>query len=305
MQTPLTRLVASARRLVRAAGFDVVRAGPVDAREDPRPASEIALEASRRLPKSVLVAVPTSTCRSGAGHALDTDHPIVAAFGAGVPTSYEASGFPAYYASYRFATACGVMGAPEVEAPGFAGLPAAAFMRPWVAGDPATMLHERALGMEADARQYGETLSIEDGMSLFGPVTRAKGEFEMRRFARVYESIRTGGYRRTAWNDGDITAWLLVRSGGAWCVQVNTGQHRAIAGAALGMESLPIRLPQAPVRREDVEYWPQVAAGRITAEAALGMFDRVMAGQGMGTPSAAPASAVGGGSHPARSLHTA
>lgn len=91
-------------------------------------------------------------------------------------------------------------------------------------------------------------------------------------------SIQRRGYRRQNGPDGDI-AGVLLMTGAKWCVVITNGKHRATALSALGHTELPVRMfynPRFVVRREDAEYWPQVADGDWTRSKAEQLFDSVM-----------------------------
>jgi hypothetical protein len=152
------------------------------------------------------------------------------------------------------------------------------FIMPWRSGTLDHVVEQRDAWMKKDARQYGRALSLDDGCQMYGPVSRAKGELEIHCLSVLYRSIAVRGYRRDVSRDGDVRGEFLTEAGGNSCFLIRSGQHRIAVVAALGLPSIPMRIIDPPVKREEVEYWPQVIAGTITPEGALAVFDRVIEG---------------------------
>ncbi|WP_290651123.1 hypothetical protein [Aquisalimonas sp.] len=194
----------------------------------------------------------------------------------GPPAAFSGSVLEAYYRQCQPASAAEVLGLPEDQAPGLSGLHAHAYTMPWWAGRPD--LQKRALWRKREAAQYGYQLSITDGNKNYGPVSLENGELEILRLTRLYQSMSLHGYQRHDGVDGDVKGMLLTDAGGNWCVSTRSGQHRVAVAAALGLESIPVRINHAPVKREELLYWPQVAEGRISPDGALVVFDRTMRG---------------------------
>jgi hypothetical protein len=149
---------------------------------------------------------------------------------------------------------------------------------PWVELEPKEALRKRKAWTRNEAVRHEYPLTMDDGDKMYGPVSQAKGELEVLRLTRLYQSMALRGYQRHGGPDGDIRGWLLAEAGGDWCFFVWSGQHRVAVAAALGLTSIPVRIKHAPVKREEVMYWPQVAEGRITPAGALTVFDRTMRG---------------------------
>lgn len=266
-------------RLLAAQGFRLQRMAPPEATGDDKSPRDRLLQHAAELPRGLVVMVPIGRCRASTGIAFDERHPFVAALADGPPDSYVGSRLEAYYRRCQPATATDVLGVPDAQAPGFAGLPPSAFVVPWHEADPETMLEHRSRWMEEEAAQAGRALTIEDGHSLFGPVSHSKGALEMERLAHLYRSMEREGFRRYGTVGENVQGWLLTESGGDWRFLVRPGQHRVSVAAALGIPSVPVWLRYAPILREAVAYWPQVSAGRISREAALDVFDRIMEGE--------------------------
>ena len=69
-------------------------------------------------------------------------------------------------------------------------------------------------------------------------------------------------------------------SADSWVVNVVQGQHRVCALAALGYETVPVRVYLHTVARvADTSHWPQVAAGRMTEYEARKVFNAVHLGR--------------------------
>lgn len=273
-----TRLQNRVKRALAAKGYQLQRLKPLDVRDSLESPRDLLLKNATVLRWSLLVNVPVSRFRSSIGVALDEQHPFVATLAEGPSETYEGSLLEAYYQRCQPGSAIEVLGVPTEMAPGFTGLPPAAFVMPWHSSEPNSILRDRGIWMKADGAQYGRQLTIDDGLGEFGPVTRDKGVMEVERLSSLYDSISRLGFQRPVRGGKDINGWLLTEERGNWCIVVRGGQHRVSVAAVLGCSSVPVSLQDAPIKREEVMYWPQVVAGRITREGALAVFDRIMRG---------------------------
>lgn len=262
-------------RLVRkdSAVFDLRREtdDPVEAayRAGMRPfVIEMALADCRILPG---LAFP---CVAGGGNPFVE---TLLAFAAGAAGDYENSPLPQFYRDWRPQSAAVVLGLGDAV-PGLSAAPPLGFVLPWSSLTP-KQAEARWVGMiEADNREHGAGADAAAGWKGWGPVSDAVGRLEYRRLVGVYESIRQSGYRRSDEDNGDIKAAVLCR-GGVHVVLVTAGHHRAAAAAALGMQTVPVRIDNALVRREDVRHWPNVRSGLYGEAAALALFDRLFEGR--------------------------
>lgn len=156
--------------------------------------------------------------------------------------------------------------------------PAWAAMMPWQGGDDIdSWMLKIAETVRKEGRNGRQRLTIDDGWSWSGPVSRAKLEYEVKRLTRVVLAINKNGYRRHDGFDGDIRAVLLMKSDGAWVWQSYAGQHRAAALSASGVTDVPVRF-SAVVREAEVATWPQVVSGLYSVDQARHIFDRVFSG---------------------------
>jgi len=115
------------------------------------------------------------------------------------------------------------------------------------------------------------------GLLFFGPVSDVKIEIESKRYAKLLESIEKKGYNRSNESDGDIEGGILINSNNDWRIIVNGGQHRAIVLAALGYETIPVRVSRN-VYEAEVNYWPNVISGLYTKKGALKLFRTIFDG---------------------------
>lgn len=110
-----------------------------------------------------------------------------------------------------------------------------------------------------------------------GPVSDGFGEITFNRLVKVYNSIQRHGYKPDQMGSNHIRASFFLNRHD-YRVSISSGKHRITALQALGYESVPILFgpPKFPViiRRDEVEYWPNVLAGYYTKEQALEVFDK-------------------------------
>jgi hypothetical protein len=190
---------------------------------------------------------------------------------------YESSPLPRFYRDWRPQSAADVLGLGDAV-PGLAAAPPLGFVMPWASLTP-KQAEARWIGLiEADNREHGAGTDAAAGWKSWGPVSDVVGRLEYRRLIAVFESIRQGGYRRSDEDNGDIKAAVLCR-GDAYAALVTAGHHRAAAAAASGMGTVPVRIDNALVRREDVRHWPNVRSGLYGEAAALALFDRLFEGR--------------------------
>jgi hypothetical protein len=118
-------------------------------------------------------------------------------------------------------------------------------------------------------------VGIEEGYKYFGPVSPRKGQIEYGRLCNVFESIKSNGFKRSPGWDGDIGGFLL-RRGDDYRFVISFGHHRLAAVAALGYETVPVKIIHpVVVDRRDAPHWPQVKHGVWTQAEALRYFDHL------------------------------
>lgn len=100
-----------------------------------------------------------------------------------------------------------------------------------------------------------------------------KIRIEVTRLLDLLTSIRTQGFKQQV---KDYLGCFVLVSGEDWRWYVQGGQHRAAVLAALGFEKIPVSVRKI-IRREDVDFWPQVQSGLFTRSQALLVFDRLFA----------------------------
>ncbi len=274
----LSRLERYCARQLSKRGLKVKRPDPIDLRpQEPDPKAWL-LQESRQLYQPTVLEVPLERARSTLGASFDASHPFVATVHQPA-ASLEDTPLFRHFQAFQPTSAAEALGVPPDGLPGFTGLSPLAFLMPWQAQAPTEIVEMRREWMEEQARRQGLALQARDGFNHFGPASAKKLQLEVDRLVRLQRSIAARGLTRHAGRDGDITGWLLIQEDGTWCVQVISGQHRTAVAAALGHSTLPVRFSHAPIKREEVAYWPQVSSGRMTPNAALAIFDRVMQGR--------------------------
>lgn len=180
-----------------------------------------------------------------------------------------------FYNEVQPRTALEVLDLAGQEAPGLQGVPASHWIAPW----GTETVEQRAWRMRMwsikDGLAGGKLLSTKDGLTSFGPVSSRKLALEVKRIARLTESIRANGFVTSGSGAPEVFG---LRAGGEYRWFVIRGQHRFAACAALGITAVKARVIKI-VRREDVAVWPHVAGGTFKASGALKLFDRLFAGK--------------------------
>ncbi len=242
---------------------------------------------------ATVVDVPLQRCRglwfAAFPCGLGSDHPFIrtmVAFESGASTTYGGSPLEAYYDHWRPTSAAQALGLPETTGP-LGHAPALAATAPWwPIHDVEAFAIDLEAGIEAENAENGAALPASAGSLLHGPVSPGKGALEFARCVKSFQSIRSLGFQRSSDTpDGDARGQVLVRDGGDYAVLVLNGQHRVAGAAAAGLTSVPVRFYDGTlsgsriVHRADVEMWPAVRHGRLSAPQALHVFDRLFEGR--------------------------
>jgi hypothetical protein len=111
----------------------------------------------------------------------------------------------------------------------------------------------------------------------YGPVTDDFGRTEFGRYQRVADSIASHGFLVGL---GGYIRVSILAADHDWVANMYAGAHRLAAVAALQLDPVTVAIHGRPklVRREDAPSWPGVRSGLFTEEQAVGVFDRIFAG---------------------------
>lgn len=187
--------------------------------------------------------------------------------------SYETSFLKKYYSAFQPKNASHIILDDSLSPSVLSQFSPWAFVPPWENQSPTESEASLRGHIYKDNKRAGRTnIELEEGHHYFGPVSTEKGRLEFNRLTSVYESIAQIGYKRQGNWDGDIGG-VLLRRGDEYRVLVDHGGHRLAAVAALGYESIPVRIVRPTIiEARDVDHWPQVESGVYTREEALTYF---------------------------------
>jgi len=116
--------------------------------------------------------------------------------------------------------------------------------------------------------------SSKDSLDLAN-VSDKKIEIEALRLVELLESIIKQGFKQ---QNEDALGCFVLADGATWRWYVQGGQHRAAVMAALGYNIVPVYVRQI-IRREEVNFWPNVQSGIFSKENALIVFDKLFAAE--------------------------
>lgn len=175
-------------------------------------------------------------------------------------TTYNGSALERYFNDWQPQNAADLLGLDNVEANKLLlAVPAYGAVCPW----------------DYDSPQERSEMNKDAGWVSSGPVSGELAEKEFSRFKFVTESIVKNGYHRNSKViNGDIGAQVLVK-GSEWKILVCDGMHRFATLRALGWKRIPVSLRRWPmmIRREDVNFWPNVVNSLFSVDSALKVFD--------------------------------
>jgi hypothetical protein len=183
-----------------------------------------------------------------------------------------------YYHSFQPSSSTELLGLKESASPCLK-LSAYSYFYPW---DPIPNPNHEARRFRAIAREdatHGSKLGFQ-GWHHFGPVTEAKIALESRRLLDIYSSISKSGFVRNNGKDGDIEG-VVLEDNNRTVLLVKKGHHRIAALAALGYESVAVRLnvhQPSLIRRSHSQQWQSVISGDYIHTEALNVFDYAFRG---------------------------
>ena len=177
----------------------------------------------------------------------------------------------AYYSSVQPRSALDVIDLSDGEAPGLREMPVHKWIVPWSELSVDDNARHRQICLEEEGLRNRSLVTVNDGFTLFGPVSKKKLEMESRRLTNLLLSVRDNGFLR---NSPEPLEVYGLRVGDRYSWFVTQGQHRFAVGAALGLEKVHARVMRV-IRREDARHWPKVVDGNFTEAGAVKFFDRV------------------------------
>lgn len=181
-----------------------------------------------------------------------------------------------YYQAVRPSSALEAIDLEVEDAPGLCGVAVAGWVFPWSDRSVEDTLVRRQRAMRLDALQYGRIMPADQGFTAFGPAGERKLELESLRLAKLVCSVAANGFRTA--NRKSPMQVVALRRDGRYRWLVAQGHHRFAVCAAFSVPEVAAVVRNV-VRREDAEFWPQVAAGIFTKQGALALFDRLYEGR--------------------------
>ncbi len=180
-----------------------------------------------------------------------------------------------FYQNWQPADAASaVLGLAESCA-GLRGLPPHLFyLVPWRSLSVEEIEHEVQHWYRKDLIEHGfPPFEIDvSGFKHNGPVRPELLNAEVARLRSIVPILQNRGYDRRF---GDVSVWLLKRGDDLRFIN-RGGFHRTAAYDALGHKVIPAKLVEPGIFDvDDVDFWPQVRAGRWTREEALRYVDHL------------------------------
>lgn len=271
-----------ARRLARAAGFDVVRTSrhpqevPPELLRDPIAAVHIA---RGRVRTAFTCPLELARDRQGFSFGASGWHPLVATASAlrEAEAGSDDSTLTRYFDVFRPRTALEALPGFEALDPCVLDeLPPHLFgLTPWYPSSIERLDDEVRHWTATDAEEHGLTTYDLDvhGVAYFGPASALVRDLEVHRLATLNAALRKHGYDRS---HGDPRFYLVRRGREFRAVSSGGGRHRVAVMSAQGHRWVPATFDQpVAVDVRDVADWPQVRAGRWSERDALRYVDHL------------------------------
>ena len=139
---------------------------------------------------------------------------------------------------------------------------------PWCPSQPDNTRDFLINDIRNENRRYG---FLSDESLDLPHVSARKISIEAKRLRKLVVSIQQRGFIQQI---DDVVGGFVLVDGDRWRWYVQGGQHRAAVMAALGYKDIPVCIRKV-IRREDVNFWPNVQTGIYTPQQALTVFDRL------------------------------
>jgi hypothetical protein len=234
--------------------------------------------------KPFIINVPLTRCCSWLGFNLVNQlHPYVrtaVAYLHNNKITYENSPLRQYYDYFQPDNASTVLGLVPGTSEFFEKSPPSWRIYPWNPNQPEKVAAAKRKITREENSARGLSLDADHGYTVFGPVSNEKGKLEFSTLVNLVNSISKSGYIRTNRPDGDIQAIVAFDMCDNVRYFISKGHHRVAVLAALGHETIPIRVSRnLVVRQNEANKWPHVRDGLFSPEQAIEVFERVFNGQ--------------------------
>lgn len=240
------------------------------------------VELSYRISGPWVTSIPASHYRSNLLGFRTESNPFIKTLLSGKQT-FSQSYLRHFYEQFQPETIGDVLNISTSKA---ASYPAMSTVMPWWTKEPNARLVQVCVSTDRkpylgkEAYHLGADEGSDFGWHHFGPVSSGVGEMEFDRQYSVFNSIRTHGYQPTS--PLHIHGEFLIH--GADWVWINIGgKHRFNALVALDHDIITVSVKNkygpAFVRRDEVDFWPNVINGWFDREEALQIFDQLMLGR--------------------------
>jgi len=182
-----------------------------------------------------------------------------------------------YYEKYQPVTALDLFNLNKKDAPDLANSKPWEAPYPWIdysVSEWSKILKEVT---KKENCKNGKSLTINDGIHTWGPVSENKLDVEVKRFHQLLIDINENGYKRNDGPDGDIMLDALCDENGDWRYINRGGTHRFSVLAGLGEKRIKGRI-QSLIYKSDYEIWPNVLEKLYTKDGAIKLFEHFFNG---------------------------
>jgi len=194
----------------------------------------------------------------------------------GSQTTYRGSALEHFFRSWQPRNAGEFLGLGPDGLSSLLSMPMQSDLLPWEPSATAEELRVRREALELKRlAKFGEAPGGYHGHDYFGPVSESLGEYRFNKHCEVADLMAHESLQ------GHVIEVQVLAAGSSWALLVRDGRHRTAALAVLGLDEVPVYMPQRYpiIQRESVESWPGVTAGVFTVEQAVTVFDRFLEGE--------------------------
>ena len=144
---------------------------------------------------------------------------------------------------------------------------------PWDADSVEDKFRTFPVSVKADRLKSGFKINSNDPIKIMEIDKLSSLDSHVVQFSKLLTSITKHGMLQGG-KYGYISAFILVDSGDWRWILGGEGNHRAIVASALGYNELDV-LVEGIIRKEDVEWWPNVCNGLYTKHQAEKVFNDI------------------------------
>jgi hypothetical protein len=155
--------------------------------------------------------------------------------------------------------------------------PVWSYVPPWDSGCASEKFADYPKKVKRNRALNGLQIEVDDPQLIMVFDAENSGASHAEQFSKLFSSIFAHGYDPDWENNDPLSASILVDSK-SWCWRLDSGHHRVLTAAALGLTELPVFVTRV-VASDTARFWPGVLNGDYSEDQAIHHLNDVIAGR--------------------------